>query len=108
MAIITLTTDFGMRDGYVGAMKGVILKGCSATVIDVAHDVPPHDVAHAAWIVATALRRFPTRTVHVVVVDPGVGTGRPAVVVEANQQYFVGADNGVFAYLRVRQAWAIA
>ena len=108
MAIITLTTDFGTSDGYVGAMKGVIARGApEATVIDIAHDVPRHDVAHAAWIVRTACREFPAGTIHVVVIDPGVGTARAAVIVDAGDQMYIGPDNGVFAYLEEQRAWRI-
>ena len=72
MPIITLTTDFGTRDGYVGAMKGVIARRApDATVIDLAHDIPPGDIAHAAWVVSTSAPEFPWGAVHVVVVDPG-------------------------------------
>ncbi len=110
MAIITLITDFGVRDGYVGAMKGVIARlAPDARVVDIAHDVPRGDVAHAAWVVATACREFPEDTVHVVVVDPGVGGARREVIVHAGEQWYVGPDNGVFAYLQVVQgAWSIA
>jgi S-adenosylmethionine hydrolase len=108
MAIITLVTDFGARDGYVGAMKGVIARQApEARIVDIAHDVPRGDVAHAAWVVATACREFPDDTVHVVVVDPGVGGARREVVVHAGAQWYVGPDNGVFAYLD-GEAWSIA
>jgi len=110
MAIITLTTDFGLRDGYVGAVKGVLSRSApgGTQVIDIAHDVPPGDIAHAAWVVATACREFPDGTIHVVVVDPGVGTARRAVIVRAYHMMFVGPDNGVFAYLGKRYGRAIA
>ena len=109
MPIITLTTDFGARDGYVGAVKGVIARiAPDARIVDIAHDVPRHDIAHAAWIVATACREFPPDTVHVVVVDPGVGTERGEVVVHADDRWYVGPDNGVFAYLAPDHSWVIA
>jgi S-adenosylmethionine hydrolase len=105
MAIITLTTDFGWRDGYVGAMKGVIARGAyGAMIVDIAHDVPSGDIAHAAWVVATSTREFPDDTIHVVVVDPGVGGARRGVVVRAHRSFYVGPDNGVFAYLKPK--WA--
>jgi S-adenosyl-L-methionine hydrolase (adenosine-forming) len=110
MAIITLTTDFGTRDGYVGAMKGVIARRApEATVVDIAHDVPPGDIAHAAWVLASAATEFPYGTVHVVVVDPGVGGVRRAVIASQSGQWYVGPDNGVFAYVTERgtAAWAI-
>lgn len=98
--IITLTTDFGLADGYVGAMKGVIARLAPyASVVDIAHDVPRHDIAHAAWVVATVAWEFPTGTVHLVVVDPGVGGERLEIVVEARGHLFVAPDNGVLAYV---------
>lgn len=110
MAIITLTTDFGTGDGYVGAVKGVIARNAeSATVIDIAHDIPRGDIAHAAWVVATATREFPHGSIHVVVVDPGVGGARKSVIVKGSGQWYVGPDNGVFAYVADArsQAWQI-
>jgi S-adenosylmethionine hydrolase len=104
MAVITLTTDFGTSDSYVGAVKGVLLKRTATKqpyveIIDIAHDIPRGDIAHAAWVVATATREYPDDSIHIVVVDPGVGGKRPGVVVHANGSYYVGPDNGVFAYL---------
>src|SRR5262245_43767442 len=108
MPIITLTTDFGTRDGYVGAMKGVLARLVpEATVLDVTHDIPRHDIAHAAWVVRTTLRTFPKGTVHVVVVDPGVGGARQGVIVRVHGQLYVGPDNGVFAYLDADKAYQI-
>src|SRR5512140_3414065 len=112
MPVITLTTDFGTRDGYVGAMKGVLSRlvtdqATAWRVVDLAHDIPRGDVAHAAWVVATACREFPKGSIHVVVVDPGVGGARRGVVLEAGGAYFVGPDNGVFAYLDVDRARVI-
>lgn len=110
MRIITLTTDFGTRDGFVGAMKGVIARlAPDARVVDLAHDVPRHDIAHAAWVVATACGEFPHGTIHVVVVDPGVGGDRADVVVKTGGHLYVGPDNGVFAYVanEISEAWAI-
>jgi S-adenosylmethionine hydrolase len=117
--IITLTTDFGAQDGYVGAIKGVIMRvvrDVAATrhaerhleIVDIAHDIPRGDIAHGAWVVATSTREFPPDTIHVVVVDPGVGTTRPAVIVDAEHQRYVGPDNGVFAYLENPTAHGIA
>jgi len=113
MAIITLTTDFGTADGYVGAMKGVIARLAGSrpapTVVDLAHDIPPGDVAHAAWVVATSTTEFPHGSIHVVVVDPGVGGARREVLVRAGGRWYVGPDNGVFAYVAERaiEAYAI-
>jgi S-adenosyl-L-methionine hydrolase (adenosine-forming) len=113
MAIITLTTDFGTSDGYVGAMKGVIVRVAGShpvpVIVDLAHDIPPGDIAHAAWVVATSTLEFPPGSIHVVVVDPGVGGARRDVVVRARQRWYVGPDNGVFAYLgeRCSEAYVI-
>src|SRR5258708_545103 len=109
MPVITLTTDFGSRDCYVGAMTGVIcrLVGVEWRIVNIAHDVPRGDVAHAAWVIATACREFQPGAIHIVVVDPGVGGARPPVVVSANDHLYVGPDNGVFAYLDVRGTWVI-
>lgn len=102
-AVITLTTDFGNSDGYVGAMKGVIARlAPEARVIDIAHDVPRHDIAHAAWVLATSAPEFPPGTIHVAVVDPGVGGARMSVIIEAAQHMYVGPDNGLFAYVADR------
>ena len=111
MAIITLTTDFGTADGYVGAMKGVILRlaGSHApAIVDLAHDIPPGDIPHAAWVVATSTTEFPPGSIHVVVVDPGVGGARREVIVRAGGRWYVGPDNGVFAYLTEPGAEAYA
>ncbi len=96
--IITLLTDFGMRDAYVGAMKGVILSICEdAVIVDISHDIPPHDVHECAWVLRGACRYFPRGTVHVAVVDPGVGGARRAIAVQSGGSYFVGPDNGVLS-----------
>lgn len=110
MPIVTLTTDFGTADGYAGAMKGVILTGApGATIVDLTHEVPPQDVAAAAFALAQAAPLFPPGTVHVVVVDPGVGGPRREVIVAHGGQLFVGPDNGVFGLVAptARQAWHI-
>jgi S-adenosylmethionine hydrolase len=98
--ILTLTTDFGLQDHYVGTMKGVILGICrQAEIVDISHEVTPYETAEGAFIVAQAYRYFPKRTIHVVVVDPGVGTARRPILVEAGGQYFVAPDNGVLAMI---------
>ena len=95
---ITLLTDFGTADGYVGEMKGVLASSApEATVVDIAHDVAPHDVDGARLAVARYWRRFPLGTVHVVVVDPGVGGARAALAVESEGRLLVGPDNGVLS-----------
>jgi S-adenosylmethionine hydrolase len=96
--IITLTTDFGLSDHFVGAMKGVILDILpEATIVDISHELTAFEVGEAAFIVSQTYPCFPKKTVHVVVVDPGVGTSRRPVLLEAAGQYFVGPDNGVFS-----------
>ena len=94
--LVTLTTDFGTRDGYAGAMKGVIHAHCPGVqVVDLTHDVPPGDVAAGAFALAQAAPWFPPGTVHVAVVDPGVGSSRRALVVAGHGALFVGPDNGL-------------
>ncbi len=96
MTIISLLTDFGLEDAYVGIVKGVILSvNPEATIVDVSHGVAPQDVVRAAYVLETAYEYFPPGTVHVVVVDPGVGSGRGIVAVEMNGQCFLAPDNGV-------------
>jgi S-adenosylmethionine hydrolase len=96
--IVTLTTDFGLRDHYVGAMKGVILGICpQAQIVDISHEVRPFRIAEGAYSIAQAYSCFAAKTVHVVVVDPGVGTARRPILVEAAGQFFVAPDNGVLA-----------
>jgi len=95
--MITLTTDFGRRDGYVGAMKGVIYSLMPrAVVVDITHEVPPFDVRHAAFVLGQAAPFFPPDTIHVAVVDPGVGGERRGMVAVHRRQFFVGPDNGIF------------
>lgn len=96
--IVTLLTDFGTADGYVAEMKGVILSGAPGTdVVDLSHDIPPHDVHAARLAVARYWHRFPPGTIHLVVVDPGVGTARGAIVVASDERFLVGPDNGVLS-----------
>ena len=96
--VITLTTDFGARDHFVAEMKGVILSiNPRATIVDITHDVEKFNVVHGAFVLACAYKWFPRGTIHVVVVDPGVGTSRRAILVETERYYFVGPDNGVLA-----------
>ena len=102
--IITLTTDFGLQDHYVGAMKGVILGICpQAQIADISHEVKPFQIYQGAFQIAQAYACFPPKTVHVVVVDPGVGTARRPILVEAASQYFVAPDNGVLALIYAAQ-----
>ena len=104
MAVITLTTDFGLQDGYVAAMKGAILAiAQDVRLVDVSHRVPPQDVASGAYILSCAYRYFPAGSVHLAVVDPGVGSARRAIVVETAQHRFVGPDNGLFSAVLHRE-----
>lgn len=96
--IVALLSDFGSRDHYVGAMKGAVLAACpEATLVDVVHELPPHDVAAAAWALAASYRAFPGGTVFLAVVDPGVGGERRGLAVAAGGYRFVGPDNGVLS-----------
>lgn len=103
-SLITLTTDFGLSDHFVGTMKGVILRiHPRARVVDITHEITPFEIPEAAFAVAQAYRFFPPGTVHVVVVDPGVGTLRRPILVEAASQYFVGPDNGALSMICSRE-----
>lgn len=94
--VIAFLTDFGSRDHYAGAMKGVALSICpDATLVDISHDVPPHDVLAGALELAAAYRYFPAGTIFVAVVDPGVGSARRGIALEAAEYKFVAPDNGV-------------
>jgi S-adenosylmethionine hydrolase len=98
--IVTLLTDFGLEDAYVGAMKGAILSVYArAAVVDVTHGVRPFAVLQGAFLLDSAWRSFPAGTVHVAVVEPGVGTQRRAIAFKAGEHYFVGPDNGLFTFL---------
>ncbi len=102
MSVVTLTTDFGTHDWFVGTMKGVI-SGIApeATVIDMTHDLSPEDIRGGAFALAASCRFFPKGTVHVVVVDPGVGSRRKAIAAQTASGIFLGPDNGVLS-------WALA
>ena len=96
--IITMLTDFGTADGYMGEMKGVLATGAAgASLVDIAHDLVPHDIDGARLALARYWRKFPPGTVHVVVIDPGVGSGRAALAVESEHRFLVGPDNGVLS-----------
>lgn len=98
--LITLTTDFGSQDGYVGAMKGVIVSIHSAArIIDITHDIERQDVLGAAFTVRNACRSFPEGTIHVAVVDPGVGGSRRPILMQTDKYFFVGPDNGLFSFV---------
>jgi len=98
--IVTLTSDFGLGDAYVAIMKGVILsRNPDVKVVDVCHSVSPRNIAQAGFVLSTAYQFFPPRTVHVIVVDPGVGTSRKAVILRTPQADFVAPDNGILSYV---------
>lgn len=102
--LITLTTDFGQTDHFTGTMKGVILGiNPMATIVDITHEVKPFEITEGAFVIAQAYRHFPRKTIHVVVVDPGVGTSRRPILAEAGGQYFIGPDNGVFSLVLARE-----
>lgn len=97
---VTLTTDFGLKDPFVGIMKGVILNiNHKARIIDISHKVSPQNILEASLILTDAFKFFPLRTIHVAVVDPGVGSPRRPILVVAKKYYFVGPDNGIFSFL---------
>ena len=100
MSIITLTTDFGTGSPYVASMKGVILAiNPDATVVDITHDIRPQDIRHGAVVLSDVTGLFPENTIHVAVVDPGVGTDRPIVYARIGKQNFVVPDNGLLGEL---------
>jgi len=99
-AIITLTTDFGLSDAYVAAMKGVILGiNPEATLVDICHTIKPQNTSQGAFVLSTAYQFFPQKTIHLVVVDPGVGTERRAIILRTPLADFVAPDNGVLSYV---------
>jgi S-adenosylmethionine hydrolase len=98
--IVTLLTDFGTSDYFVGAMKGALLSvNPAAQVVDITHEIPPHDIEAGAFTLLAAFEAFPAGTVHVAVVDPGVGSPRRPIVAIGGGHVFVGPDNGVFGYV---------
>jgi S-adenosyl-L-methionine hydrolase (adenosine-forming) len=105
--IITLLTDFGLKDTYVASMKGVILTVCpNVRLIDISHLVPPQDVRAGAFLLASVYHDFPPGAIHLAVIDPGVGTVRQGLAIEADRHLFVGPDNGLFSeVLRSASTW---
>ena len=102
--IITLTTDFGLSDHFVGTIKGVILGICpGAEIVDISHDVGAFGITEGGYLIGQAYPYFPHGTVHVVVIDPGVGTSRRPILVEAAGQRFVAPDNGVLSFVFARE-----
>jgi S-adenosylmethionine hydrolase len=106
--IITLTTDFGTSDHLVGSMKGVILNiNPAARIVDLNHNVVPFDILDGALSLASAYQYFPSRTIHVIVVDPGVGTERRPIVVSGEKHFFVAPDNGILSMIYEREACTV-
>ncbi|MGD8262474.1 MAG: SAM-dependent chlorinase/fluorinase [Desulfobacterales bacterium] len=100
MSIITLLTDFGVDDEYVGLMKGVVLTiNPDVTIVDITHHIGPQDIVQAAYTISSTYPYFPAGTIHLIVVDPGVGTERAILAVKANCQFFLAPDNGVLTLL---------
>ncbi len=98
--IITLITDFGYRDPFVGIMKGVILNiNPLANIIDITHGISPQNITEAAFTIEMSFASFPSKTIHVVVVDPGVGSVRRPILVITDHYYFIGPDNGIFSQI---------
>ena len=96
MNLVTLTTDFGHTDSYVGTMKGVILgRAPGAQIIDLCHSIPPHDIRRAAYLIKASFKYFPEGTIHLIVVDPGVGGKRRIILIKARGHLFLAPDNGV-------------
>ncbi len=104
MSLITLLTDFGSQDYFVGAMKGTILSiNPDACIVDIAHEIPPQDIRAAAFNLLAAYKSFSSGTIHVGVVDPGVGSARRGIIIECASQFFVGPDNGLFGWICERE-----
>ncbi len=107
--LVTLLTDFGSRDGYAGAVKGAVLSRCpGARIVDIAHDVAPGDVAAAAFVLAEAAPHFPPDSVHLAVVDPGVGTARRGLAARIGAHRYVAPDNGLLSRVLARASGARA
>jgi S-adenosylmethionine hydrolase len=105
--IVTLTTDFGLRDPVVGIVKGVILGICrDARLVDLSHEVRPHDIEEGALALGAAWRFFPPGSIHLAVIDPGVGSARRALGLTAGGHYFVGPDNGLFTFALGVERWS--
>src|SRR5207247_10255281 len=104
MRVITLTPDYGATDWFVGTMKGVILGiNTQVQIVDVTHEISAGDIRAGAFALAASYKFFPRRTIHVVVVDPGVGSQRGAIAVQTANYFFVGADNGVLSFALSRE-----
>ena len=109
MSIVTLLTDFGSQDYFVGAMKGAILSiNSGARIVDITHEIPPRDIRAAAFNLLAVYKEFPAGTIHVAVVDPGVGSRRRGIILECKDQFFVGPDNGLFGWICEREQGFLA
>ncbi len=103
-SIITLLTDFGTQDYFVGAMKGVILSiNAGACIVDISNEIPAQDIRAAAFNLLASYQSFPAATIHVAVVDPGVGSSRRPILISCADQFFVGPDNGIFSWVCQRE-----
>jgi len=104
--IVTLLTDFGTKDGYVGSIKGTIKNlFAEVDIVDISHDINPFDIKEAAFVLHTYYASFPKETIHLVVVDPGVGGDRMPLLIRTAQHFFIGPDNGVFKFIFSREAY---
>ncbi|UCD95500.1 MAG: SAM-dependent chlorinase/fluorinase, partial [Candidatus Zixiibacteriota bacterium] len=102
--IITLTTDYGLRDNYTGIVKGIIAYlNPAARVIDISSAVPPFNIEVGRYLIETSYRDFPPGTIHLTVIDPGVGTRRKSILIETQDYLFIGPDNGLFSFLEEKQ-----
>jgi S-adenosyl-L-methionine hydrolase (adenosine-forming) len=98
--LITLLTDFGAADTFIGTMKGVILGiNPEARIVDLTHEVPPHDIRSGAYLLSSATRYFPPGTIHIAVVDPGVGSARRPLLASTSTQHFLAPDNGLLSHV---------
>lgn len=105
MSLVTFLTDFGAADYFVGAMKGALLSVCQrATIVDLTHEIAPFDIEAGAFALLATYTTFPAGTIHVAVVDPGVGSSRRALVMSAGGQFFVAPDNGLLSWIAEREA----
>ena len=98
--LLTLTTDFGTAGGYAGAIKGRVLSAVpETTIVDISHDIAPHNIAEGAWCLRRAVPRFPPGSVHMAVVDPGVGGGRAGLIVRTERFLLLAPDNGLLTLI---------
>ena len=105
MSIITFLSDFGQSDGYVGSVKGVLLSiNPRAQIVDISHSIRPFRIEEAAYILASYYNDFPRQTVHLAVIDPGVGSNRVPLILRTSRYFFIGPDNGLFTYILQREA----